>query len=92
MVKVLGGWRNQLFNLIADKVAAAIDKRIAEVLDRIEARLVERLDGAIDRITDQIPGKLDDKLFDGIVGKLTARLPLLNIPVSAILPFLKSRQ
>jgi len=92
MVKTFASWRDQLLNLIADKVTAAIDKRVAAVLDRIEERLVERLDGAIDRLTDQIPGQLDDKLFDGIVGKLTARLPLLNIPVSAILPFLKGRQ
>lgn len=98
MVNVRTSWRDQLFNLIADKVAAAVDRRIGAVMDRIEARLVERLDGAIDRLTDQIPGGLDDKLFDGLVGRMAKRFPLLdslaslaNLPGSLIGDILKGR-
>ncbi len=99
MMKPSVSWRDQLFNLIADKVAAAVDKRLAAILDRIEARLVERLDGAIDRLTDQIPGSLDDKLFDGLVGRMARRFPLLdslaslaNLPGSLIGDILKGRK
>lgn len=99
MVKLRTSWRDQLFNLIADKVAAAVDTRIGAVMDRIEARLVERLDGAIDRLTDQIPGSLDDKLFDGLVGRMAKRFPLLdslvslvNLPGSLIGDILKGRK
>lgn len=99
MVKLLTSWRDQLFNLIADKVAAVVDRQIGAVMERIEARLVERLDGAIDRLTDQIPGSLDDKLFDGIVGRMAKRFPLLdslaslaNLPGSLIGDILKGRK
>ncbi|ANN98212.1 hypothetical protein [Mycobacteroides abscessus] len=99
MVKVLGKWRDQLLDRIADKVTAAIDRRIGAVLDRIGDRLVERLDGAIDRITDQIPGTIDDKLLDGLVGRMAKRFPLLdslasliNLPGSLAGDILKGRK
>ncbi|MEC4836889.1 hypothetical protein R2362_20365 [Mycobacteroides chelonae] len=93
-------WLEQLQDKLVAAIAEKVDQRIGAVLDRIEARLVERLDGAIDRITDQIPGTIDDKLLDGLVGKMAVRFPLLDslsslingvLPVSKLLPFLKGR-
>ncbi|SKM80772.1 Uncharacterised protein [Mycobacteroides abscessus subsp. massiliense] len=78
MVKTLAGWRDQLFNLIADKITVAVEKRLAVILARFEAQIAERIDEAVDRITDVIPGTLDDKVLDGIVGKLLARIPFLG--------------
>ncbi|MGH3954537.1 MAG: hypothetical protein ACRDTI_10925 [Mycobacterium sp.] len=86
-------WIEQLEDKLIAAIAEKVDQRIGATLDRIEARLVERLDDAIDRITDQIPGTLDDKLLDGLVGKMAARFPLLNgvIPASWLTNLLKGR-
>ncbi|DAZ90362.1 hypothetical protein [Mycobacteroides abscessus] len=85
---ILDKWRRELFEEIGERVAAVVRELLTKFFDgtRDDLKQIVRetlptkdeITGAIDRITDAIPGALDDRVIDGLVGKIIARIPFLG--------------